>query len=281
MTASAPSKDEIKAFWESEPLFTGEVAHDPSSREFVLAHERVYNADVFAGRGFPDAFFPFTRGARVLDVGCGPGIWTRELARRGYVTSAVDLTGNAVALARRSLELFELQAEVRQGDAEHLPFADASFDGVVSHGVIHHTPDTERCLIEIARVLRPGGRAVVSVYYRNAILRSQLLSRLAAFALARWIRLPGRDRDDLLASGDADEIVRRYDGARNPLGKAFTDAEFRAMFEQAGLCVTGVSRYYFPRRAFGRFGGLLAPFHAFLAAHFGLMIAIVAEKPGA
>jgi len=178
MSAGNPSKADIKAFWEREPLFSGEVPHDPASREFVLAHEQVYRADVLAGQGFPDEFFPFAPGAHVLDVGCGPGIWTRELARRGYRTSAVDLTSTAVSLARKSLELFRLEADIREGDAENLPFAPASFDGVVSHGVIHHTPDTAQCVREMARVLRPGGVAVVSVYYRNIVLRSRWLSRL-------------------------------------------------------------------------------------------------------
>lgn len=276
--AQTPSKDEVKAFWENEPLFTGEVPHDPFSREFVRAHDQVYRADVFAGRGFPDEFFPFAPGARVLDIGCGPGIWTRELARRGYRVSAIDLTSAAVALAKSSIELFGLAADIREGDAENLPFADASFDGVVSHGVIHHTPDTAKCVREMARVLRPDGTAVVSVYYRNLVLRSKWLSRVLPVALSSWVALPGRGRERLLACGDADEIVRRYDGVRNPLGKAFTAAELREMFERSGIRITRMQRYYFPRRAFGALGNALQPLHAILARRFGLMIAVIAQK---
>jgi 2-polyprenyl-3-methyl-5-hydroxy-6-metoxy-1,4-benzoquinol methylase len=279
MSTGNPSKADIKVFWESEPLFTGEVPHDPFSREFVRAHEQIYRSDVFAGRGFPDEFFPFAPDARVLDVGCGPGIWTRELARRGYRVSAIDLTSAAVALAKNSLELLGLKADIQEGDAENLPFADASFDGVVSHGVIHHTPDTAKCVREMARILRPGGTAVVSVYYRNLVLRSKLLSRLAALVLSGWVALPGRGREDQLTCGDAKEIVRRYDGARNPLGKAFTAAELRAMFEQSGFRIMRMQRYYFPRRAFGALGRALAPLHAALARRFGLMIALIAQKP--
>jgi len=278
MSTQAPTKADVKAFWESEPLFAGEVSHDPFSREFVRAHEHVYRSDVFAGRGFPDEFFPFPACAHVLDVGCGPGIWTRELARRGYRVSAIDLTSTAVALAKSSVELFGLAADIREGDAENLPFADQSFDGVVSHGVIHHTPDTARCVREMARVLRPGGMAVVSVYYRNLVLRSKFLSRLVPVALRGWVGLPGRGRERLLSCADANEIVRRYDGVRNPLGKAFTAAELRAMFEQAGFRLTRMERYYFPRRAFGALGRLLQPLHPTLARHFGLMIAVIAEK---
>ena len=272
------SKTEIRAFWESNPLFYGEISVDPFSREFSLAHERVYRDDVFAGRGFPSHYFPFPAGARVLDLGCGPGIWTRELARRGYAATGLDLTMAATAITRHSLELAGLAANVVEGDAERLPFANASFDGVVSHGVIHHTPDTAICVREIARVLKPRGIAVVSVYFRTLILRSGLLSRLAGFVLGHFVKLPGRGRGDLLRSGDADEIVRRYDGAHNPLGKAYTKAQLTAMFEAAGLRITHAERYYFPRRAFGQLGSAISPIHPLLARRLGLMITVIAQK---
>lgn len=278
MTGRTPTKSDIKTFWEGNPLFSGEVALDPHTRDFVLAHEKVYREDVFAGRGFPEEFFPFAAASHVLDIGCGPGIWTRELARRDFTTTSIDLTTTAIAITRRSLELFGLSATLLEADAENLPFADASFDGVVSHGVIHHTPRTGACVSEIGRVLRPGGVAVVSVYYRNLVLRSKILSRLAGLALGGWVKLPGRGRDELLRSGEADEIVRLYDGTGNPLGQAFTRTDFEAMFHQAGMRVVHRRRYYFPRRAFGRAGAALKPLHSLLAARLGLMIAVVARK---
>ena len=58
---------------------------------------------------------------------------------------------------------------MREADAEHLPFADASFDFVWSWGVIHHSESTEHVTREIARVLRPGGRLALMVYNRSSI----------------------------------------------------------------------------------------------------------------
>lgn len=274
-----PTTLAVKEFWEQNPLFTGEVDLDPTSRAFFEQHERVYREDVFAGRGFPDSYFPFPAGARVLDVGCGPGIWVRELARRGYRATGVDLTERAVALARHSLDLFGLQGEVRQGDAENLPFPDESFEGVVSHGVIHHTPDTERCVHEIARVLKPGCLAVVSVYHRNFILRSRFLTKLVALAAGRFVSLPGRGREQMLRSGDPDEIVRLYDGSGNPLGKAFTGEEFEAMFRAAGMAVVRRELYSFPSRAFGPLRALIKPLQPLLARKMGLMYTVMARKP--
>jgi 2-polyprenyl-3-methyl-5-hydroxy-6-metoxy-1,4-benzoquinol methylase len=272
------SKDEIRSFWEQNPLFTGETDLEPGSRAFFERHEAVYRDDVFAGEGFPDHFFPFAPGAAVLDVGCGPGIWTRELARRGYTVTAVDLTERAVELTRRSLGLFGLKGEVRQGDAENLPFPDASFDGVVSHGVIHHTPDTARCVREIGRVLKPGQLAVVSVYHRNLILRRPTLTRLANAIAGRFVALPGRGRERLLSSADPDEIVRLYDGSSNPLGKAYIKAEFDGMFEAAGMAVEERHLFYIPARAFGPLKALITPMQAALARRFGLMYAVVARR---
>lgn len=108
-------------------------------------------------------------GHRVLDVGCGQGIDLIHLARAGADVSGIDLTPRHVELARRHLEVLGLDAEVRQGDAEALPFGDASFDRVVSNGVLHHTPDPGTALNEIVRVLRPGGELRLVLYHRDSM----------------------------------------------------------------------------------------------------------------
>ena len=73
-------------------------------------------------------------------------------------------------------------------DAENLEFADDSFDLVYSHGVLHHTPDTEGAVREIYRVLRPGGRAVVMLYHRDSYNYRVNISvlRRAGAQLLRW-----------------------------------------------------------------------------------------------
>ena len=102
-----------------------------------------------------------------------------------------------------------------------MTFHDNEFDHVNCQGVIHHTPDTEATLSEISRVIKPGGTARISVYYRNPILQS--------WRYLRWIGWPlsllggglkGRGREKIFTESDVDEIVRLYDGADNPLGKS-------------------------------------------------------------
>ncbi|MGA8255212.1 MAG: class I SAM-dependent methyltransferase [Nocardioides sp.] len=101
-------------------------------------------------------------GAKVLDVGCGPGALTAELARRVGETSvaAVDPSPPFVAAARKRLPA----ADVRQASAEHLPFPDGTFDAALAQLVVHFMDDPVRGLGEMARVVRPGGAVAACVW---------------------------------------------------------------------------------------------------------------------
>lgn len=96
------------------------------------------------------------RGARIVDLGCGSGVFTNLLQQRGYRCSGVDLNSKLIAIARTKFSGIEFHI----GDIERLPFADASFDGVLFSGVLHHLPDRSRCAAEAFRILRPGGKFV-------------------------------------------------------------------------------------------------------------------------
>src|SRR6266699_3450587 len=136
------------------------------------------------GRHIPIAAdFRSARGLKVLEIGCGLGTDGAQFAEAGADYTGVDLTEAAVELARRRFELFSLPGKFQTADAENLAFADDSFDLVYSHGVLHHTPETEKAIQEIHRVLRPGGRAVVMLYHRgsyNYRINISLLRRAGA-----------------------------------------------------------------------------------------------------
>ena len=109
-------------------------------------------------------------GRRLLEVGCGIGVDSIQLARRGYEVTAVDLTENALAVARQLRAHRGVSVDFRLGNAEGLDFPDRSFDAVYSFGVLHHTPDIERSVAEVRRVLRPGGTAYVMLYHRDSLV---------------------------------------------------------------------------------------------------------------
>ncbi|KAB2809416.1 methyltransferase domain-containing protein [Pimelobacter simplex] len=100
-------------------------------------------------------------GRRVLDAGCGSGPLSAALRERGAVVAGFDLSSAMVALARRRLGD---EADLRVADlAEPLPYPDAAFDDVVASLVLHYLEDWAGPLAELRRVLRPGGRLMVSV----------------------------------------------------------------------------------------------------------------------
>jgi ubiquinone/menaquinone biosynthesis C-methylase UbiE len=168
-------------------------------------------------------------------------------------TTPIDLTNAAVDITRRRFQLANLQGTFVHGDAENLPFAEGSFDLVYSHGVLHHTPDTPRTIREVHRVLSPGGRAVIMLYYRDSFnyyvnlaiarrLRAHLLRTELGIKLARTIF--GESERDLRRHAELirespssyvemqNMLNRNTDGPDNPLSQVFSKTSARQMFRQ-------------------------------------------------
>jgi SAM-dependent methyltransferase len=150
--------------------------------------------------------FDELRGKDVLEIGCGTGVHARLLADAGARVTAVDLTPTAIELTKQRLEVAGLEADVREADAESLPFADASFDFVWSWGVIHHSESTDRVIAEIARVLRPGGRVALMVYHRTSV------TFWVDYVLHRGVLRGGllRESPDELANRWSDGVIARH-----------------------------------------------------------------------
>lgn len=263
--------DDVRSFWEENPLFTGESHHAPGTKEYFEEHRRVCIQDCSAGELDPRIFPSEFNAENVLDLGCGPGFWVIELAARGAKRiTAGDLTETAVQLTQKRAAIYGVQATVQQENAERLSFEDNTFTHINCQGVIHHTPNTEGCVAEIARVLHSNGTAVISVYYKNIFLRCWPALRLLGKALSRLgAGLKGRGREGIYGESDSNEIVRLYDGDKNPIGKAYSEAEFRYMLEQH-FKVEDIFFHFFPARSL--------PFpipvwlHRFLDRYFGFMI---------
>lgn len=102
-------------------------------------------------------------GMRVGEIGCGPGRATMYLTQRKLDVTAIDLSRTGLSLARGRAPT----ARFVQASNLALPFAAASFDIVVSDGVLHHTADPYRAFSENVRVLRSGGHFYLGVYNRR------------------------------------------------------------------------------------------------------------------
>ncbi len=98
---------------------------------------------------------------RLLDIGCGDGDFTLDLARRGATVTGIDASADMITAARKKLGGDGPDVTFDVAEAHTLPFADASFDIVVAMTILCFVRDAAPVFAEISRVLRPGGRLVI------------------------------------------------------------------------------------------------------------------------
>ena len=161
-------------------------------------------------------------GERVLDVGCGSGVVTRDIARRvapGGVAVGLDPSPAFLAIARERVNAAGLGAlvEFRQGDARALPFGDGEFDVALAATVLAHVPEGERAIPEMARVVREGGRvgifdfdgdSIIISHPDRALTRRIVIAASDHAAVNGWLarQLPGL----LVAAGLRNVQVRAF-----------------------------------------------------------------------
>jgi ubiquinone/menaquinone biosynthesis C-methylase UbiE len=148
-----------ESLWRDTTSVDAERARDLVAR----LERRAKAADEIAARDAYLDLLAITAGERVLDVGCGSGAVTREIARRvgsRGVAVGLDPSPALLAVARQLAKEAGVgdRIEFREGDALRLPLPDGSFDAVVCVTVLSHVPRGETAIPEFARVLRPGGR---------------------------------------------------------------------------------------------------------------------------
>lgn len=184
---------------------------------------RRYEIDVLA-RHFPP-------GARILEIGAGTGEQARELCRRGFVVTAVDVPTSEYGRDR----VFE----VLDYDGKRLPFPSASFDVVFSSNVMEHLEDLPAMLAEMRRVLKPGGYCVHAMPTPAWRIGTAVAGYAdALFYVKRKVSLPARPPLGKLLRGIARRMIPRRHGVRgNSLTELwfFRAATWRRVFRENGF----------------------------------------------
>jgi len=226
-----PEKQAGRSFWNSNPC-GGQWA---SYREFMEWYRTVepYMYETISRQSWA--------GRRVLEVGCGQGPLSNHLPSLGATMVGIDMSDASLRRAAEGRrELGHDTLDLMQADAEQLPFADASFDAVVSFGVLHHTPDTDGSIQEVRRVLKPGGTATVMLY------RTGNPKWWATVALRSWSSARDRRAEESIA-----DRSRRSHGVNDERGtallelfgaptlKAYSNREVREMFR--GFSAVGIT----------------------------------------
>ncbi len=178
-----------------------------------------------------------------LDLGCGVGDVSYQLASRAGRVTAIDVSLENAQRTRGNLrERAVSNSAVVQGGAERLPFADGSFGLVVLADVIEHVPDIVGCLTEVRRVLRPGGRVICVTPIRTTLL---------AWRTADWaLRKLARPRGTEPLRGEHPDVFERF----------LSTGEMRDALRGAGLRPVRMRRVCFypapeTAGAFGAFAG--------------------------
>lgn len=171
--------DSTAAHWENQYTYPGLRGH--------LTHKRMALAIEYLN----DSQLP--AGAKVLDLGCGPGIVAQHVAARGFQVYAVDFSTELLARAQYHLnEGTTGRTYLAQVDAHTLPFKDNVFDAILCIALIVWVTDPAQVLREVARVLRPGGTVIITARNRfcieNVFDPFYWLWRLIPSALRNWLR---------------------------------------------------------------------------------------------
>lgn len=117
-----------------------------------------------------DALLRLPEDARILELGCGHGLLWKENADRipaGWSITLSDLSPGMLDAAWRNLVVTGRAFQFKEIDAQSIPFEDETFDAVIANHMLYHVPDRAKAILEIERILKPGGRFLATTVGQN------------------------------------------------------------------------------------------------------------------
>jgi ubiquinone/menaquinone biosynthesis C-methylase UbiE len=211
-TRPCPPIEQVKVFWEDNPLCAAAIDAEIGSPEFFSKYDRL--REINEPPKFARQLHEYDRfsGKRVLEVGCGNAYTLAKYAEHGAFVYGVDITETAVEISKKRFQYRNLAGEFRVANAEELPYESNFFDCICSMGVLHHVPNTTKAVNEIHRCLKPGGRLIVMFYHKNSFLY-QIYFRTK----------------HLLTGKSMNRLVNEVDGRGNPKGDVYSKEELKEL----------------------------------------------------
>ena len=166
--------------------------------------------------------------ARILDLGCGTGEIAAAISQMGYPVTACDFAEEMMAVARRNYARTPVDWVGLEPEWKALPFADASFDGIVASSVFEYLDDVPRVAAELSRVLRPEGVLLLTVPNPCNSVR-KLEGRLRSMRLVQQV-------SSALAQSSADRLVCRLPA---PFPEPLRSPGVAIRSERRALCPPG------------------------------------------
>lgn len=185
-----------------------------------------------------------SRNSMILDAGCGAGIVTRGLAKRGHIVIGTDHSYDMLEKATSVCNTDrDLRVKFSQVDVESLPFKDVSFDMIVCLGVVTYLESEERALHEFSRLLRPGGVLILSSLNKAHLVNYLDLPVLVRDVLDRLEKLGRNTVKSILGTRIASKIAiwRRRKGTEiknsTPVYRRYFTPKLKASLELQGFSV--------------------------------------------
>ena len=184
----------VKDWWAKNPMTYSSTHGDneydgkkiePGTKEFYDRLDKEFyswNTPLHNEKKF-DNIFPYDeyKGKKVLEIGCGQATMASNWAGNGAIITAVDLNPTSVELAKRRFDLYGLEGEILQADGNKLEFDDNTFDYVYSWGVLHHSPNLDKSMSELFRVLKVNGKYGIMLYSRESIREKYIVNYIEGF----------------------------------------------------------------------------------------------------
>jgi len=225
------TKKAIRTFWGNRPCGSEASPQPKNSRAYFAETEAErFRLHTDWDRPFLKEAIGYSKhtGKLMLEIGCGIGVDSMQWHRAGNRVVSLDYNFPSVSLTRDRFRNEGASGRFLNGDAESLPFADESFDLIYSFGVLHHTPDTQKTIDEVYRCLKPGGQAIIMLYYKwSALIFGHTI---LGFGVRQGKLWETRSFSRLISKYT--EFDSQFEGNVNPLTKVYSRGEIRKMFHR-------------------------------------------------